>query len=253
MRGVVGGPLAAPPTVSEARSARASAVRRAAPSPQPLRRGRNKAADTERQLLASAEGAFARKGYLRTTVHDIVDGTGLSRAAFYRYFRSTDDVFVRLVDRVVDDLVASSKVHSGATLRARVGDSNRRYLEIFARNRGVLRAMFEASYVNPQIAAIQARMRSAYLMRVRDHLARQQALGHCHPLDPDAAAMSLAMLVSGVATSWVLMGLEPFESPLDLDRLSAQVTDIWCRAVYTDPDRVPPGDTEHASTQEKNR
>ena len=216
---------------------RATAVRRGRADPAAPARTRNSAAQTEQRLLDAAERAFTDRGYLRTTVQDIVEGTGLSRAAFYRYFRSTDDIFVRLVNRVVDGLIVSSRVRSGVTLRDRVRDSNQRYFDIFAQHRGVLRAMFEASHVNPQIAAIQARMRAAYLQRVRDHLQRQVAKGRCLPLDPDATALSLTMMVAGVAQSWILMGLEPFETPLDPVQLTEQVTDIWCRAVYQDADQ----------------
>lgn len=221
---------------------RASAARRGRADPATPARPRNIAAQTEQRLLDAAEHAFCSHGYLRTTVQDIVDRTGLSRAAFYRYFRSTDDIFVRLVTRVVDGLIMSSRMRSGITLRDRVRDSNQRYFDIFAKHRGVLRAMFEASHVNPQIAAIHARMRATYLQRVRDHLRRQQAGGRCLPLDPDTAALSLTMMVAGIAQSWILMGLEPFEKPMDAVQLTEQVTDIWCRAVYKDPDQPQSGE-----------
>lgn len=223
------------------RIARSTAVRRGAAIEPAPRRTRGSAEETEQLLIDAARQAFSEKGYVRTTVQDIIAGTGLSRGAFYRYFRSTDDIFLRMITRVVDELIDSSRVHSGETLRERVHAGNRRYLEIFAKHRGVVRAMFEARYVNPQIEEIIGRMRSAYLRRVRDHLVRQSRLGRCHPLDPDASAMALGMMVEGAAQSWAVTGLEPFETPLELDRLCDQITEIWCRAVYKDPDRRQPG------------
>lgn len=222
------------------RIARSTAVRRGAAVETATRRVRGSAEETEHLLLEAARAAFGEKGYVRTTVQDIIAGTNLSRGAFYRYFRSTDDIFVHLITAVVDELIASSRVHSGETLRERVHAGNRRYLEIFEQHRGVMRAMFEARFVSAQIEEILARMRSAYLRRVRDHLERQQRLGRCHPIDPDAAALSLGMMVEGAAQAWVVAGLEPFERPLDLDRLCEQITEIWCRAVYKDPDRRHP-------------
>lgn len=41
--------------------------------------------------------------------------------------------------------------------------------------------------------------------------------------------------------------MEPFEQPLELHRLCKQVTEIWCRAVYTDPDRPLSLDAEPAN------
>jgi hypothetical protein len=138
---------------------------------------------------------------------------------------------------VVDDIVASSRVRSGNTLRQRVYENNLRYFEIFGANRGLLRAFFEASYVDPEIGRKRAEMRSAYIIRVRDHLERQRQLGRCLPIDPDAAALSLAMMVEGTAQSFAVLKMEPFERPLELKKLCTEVTEIWCRAVYTDPDR----------------
>ena len=207
-----------------------------ASSPPVPRRTRNSAEATERVFLAAARRAFSEKGYSQTTVQDIVTGTGLSRPAFYRYFRSTDDVFMRIVSAVVDEFVLASRVHTGSTLRERVHAGNRRYLEVFTEHRGVLRALAEACYVNPEVAHQRDRIRSAYLRRVRDHLARQQRQGHCRPIDPEAAAVALGLMVEGAAQAWVVAGLQPFEKPLELERLCAQITDIWCRAVYKDPD-----------------
>jgi len=223
------------------RIARSTAVRRGTePGAGPVRRPRGSAEETAQLLLARAEQAFGQKGYIRTTVQDIIDGTGLSRGAFYRYFGSTDEVFVAVVTRVIDELVASSRERTGRTLRERVHDGNLRYMRVFERHRGVMRALFEAAFVSPQIETIRAGMRSAYLRRVRDHLARQVQRGHCHAIDVDAATLSLGMMVEGAAQSWVVLGFEPFEQPLDLERLCTQVTDIWCRSIYRDPDQPLP-------------
>ena len=218
------------------RITRSAAVRRGA-LPGELRRPRNSAETTEQILLDAATRVFADKGYIRATVQDIIETTGLSRGTFYLHFRSTDDIFVRTITKVVDDIVASSRVRSGQTLRERVYDSNLRYFEIFGAKRGLLRAFFEASYVDPEIGRMRAEMRSAYIIRVRDHLERQRQLGRCLPIDPDAAALSLAMMVEGTAQSFAILKMEPFERPLELKKLCTEVTEIWCRAVYTDPDR----------------
>lgn len=195
---------------------------------------------TEQRLEQAAYEVFAAKGYVRATVQDIIARTGCSRGAFYLYFRSIDDVFERLVRRVIDELVAATRERSGRTLRERVDAGNRRYLEMFALHRGVMRALAEAAYVNPRIAQLQSQLRSAYLRRVRDHLARQAAAGHCQTIDADAATLALGMMVEGAAQTWVVTGLEPFEQPLDLARVCRQITDIWCRAIYLDPDAPLP-------------
>lgn len=231
-RGAVARPDAAPLARSTA-SRRGSAPSRSA-------RPRAAAGLTEQRLVQAAYEVFAAKGYVRATVQDIIALAGCSRGAFYLYFRSTDDVFERVVRQVIDELVAATRERSGRTLRERVDAGNRRYLEMFALHRGVMRALAEAAYVNPRIAQLQSQLRSAYLRRVRDHLARHAAAGGCQPIDADAATLALGMMVEGAAQAWVVNGLEPFERALSLDRLCRQITDIWCRAIYLDADAPMP-------------
>jgi AcrR family transcriptional regulator len=218
---------------------RSSASRRGIAKPRTART-RAPAGLTEQRLVQAAYEVFAAKGYVRATVQDIIALAGCSRGAFYLYFRSTDDVFERVVQQVVDELVAATRERAGRTLRERVDAGNRRYLEMFARHRGVMRALAEAAYVNPRIGQLQSRLRSAYLRRVRDHLARHAAAGRCRPIDADAATLALGMMVEGAAQAWVVTGLEPFERALDLERVCRQIGDIWCRAVYIDADAPMP-------------
>lgn len=234
-------PPAMQPPPPAAPVARATAAHRGRPPPSGgAPRKRRNAEATEQLLLDAAQQVFSDKGYIRSTVQDIIANTGLSRGAFYRYFDNTDGIFLALVSRVVDESIRASRDNTGRTLRERVFAGNLRYLQVFAHHRGVMRALFEAAYVNPKIAEVQARMRGAYLRRVRDHLYRQRDLGHCLPIDVDAATLSLGMMVEGAAQAWVVTGLAPFEQPLELQRLCAQVTETWCRAVYRDPDQPLP-------------
>lgn len=45
-----------------------------------------------RQIMDAAITCFAREGFHRTTMQDIVGETGLSAGAIYRYFRSKEDI-----------------------------------------------------------------------------------------------------------------------------------------------------------------
>jgi TetR/AcrR family transcriptional regulator, transcriptional repressor of aconitase len=45
-----------------------------------------------RQIMDAAIACFAREGFHRTTMQDIVTETGLSAGAIYRYFRSKEDI-----------------------------------------------------------------------------------------------------------------------------------------------------------------
>ncbi len=238
--------------------ARSSALRRAQADEAPVRRRRGSAQVTEQALLAAARAVFAERGYLRTTVQDIIAVAGLSRGAFYKHFQNADDAFVRVVTEMVDRLIAASRAQRGDTLRERVQAGNLAYLHVFEAERGLLRALFEATYVNPRIAALHARLRKQSMDGFRRHLERQVARGLCKPIDPAACAYSLAMMIEGTAQAALVTGYQPWDEPLALARLADQLTESWCRIVYADPEtRVgaavrPPaaascGDTPRAS------
>lgn len=59
-----------------------------------------------RQLLDAARTVFARHGYHRTTVSDIVRLAGLSQGTFYLYFPDKKSIFVTLREELFADLRA---------------------------------------------------------------------------------------------------------------------------------------------------
>ncbi|WP_430334607.1 TetR/AcrR family transcriptional regulator [Rhodococcus sp. ACT016] len=76
------------------------------------RRERNKQ-QTRGRLLDAASELFAARGVVGTTVEDIADRAGVSRATFFNYFPSKDELLSALhlrhmdsMARVIDDLLA---------------------------------------------------------------------------------------------------------------------------------------------------
>ncbi|GAA2507757.1 TetR/AcrR family transcriptional regulator [Streptomyces thermolineatus] len=54
-----------------------------------------------RRLLAAATKLFAKHGYDRTSVQDIVDAAGVTKGALYHYFGSKDDLLHEIYGRVL--------------------------------------------------------------------------------------------------------------------------------------------------------
>src|SRR5438093_10607563 len=54
---------------------------------------RRRREETRQRLLEAALGVFARNGYERATVDEIVRAAGFSKGAFYVHFESKDDLF----------------------------------------------------------------------------------------------------------------------------------------------------------------
>jgi AcrR family transcriptional regulator len=102
----------------------ASVVRRAPYADSPFVGERGQRA--RQRIMEAALEAFGERGYQQTGVKRITELSGLSRAAFYQYFSSKEDVFRQLSDHVarqvaaaIDELRPITRDASGhASLRA---------------------------------------------------------------------------------------------------------------------------------------
>ena len=56
------------------------------------------------QVLRHAKRIFARKGYHRTNVADIIARARIARGTFYLYFQNKKDLFEELLEQVVREL-----------------------------------------------------------------------------------------------------------------------------------------------------
>jgi AcrR family transcriptional regulator len=69
----------------------------------PRRRGRGR--DLEAELLRAGREVFARQGYDKVRVEDLLAEACVSRHSFYRFFESKHDVLMRLTEGVTQELI----------------------------------------------------------------------------------------------------------------------------------------------------
>ncbi|MFF2175768.1 TetR family transcriptional regulator [Lysinibacillus sp. NPDC058147] len=53
--------------------------------------------ERERDLIEAAKKVFIEKGYVHTSMQDIMDKAGISRGAFYSYFNNINHVFIEVL------------------------------------------------------------------------------------------------------------------------------------------------------------
>src|SRR6516225_11843506 len=118
----------------EARQARGGARERGRG---PLPRG-----GTRERIQAIALELFAEQGYDKTSLREIAEGLGVTKAALYYHFKSKEDIVASLVEDYfgqIDDLVAWGKtLPRTPESRAQVLD---RYYRIVADGSGVFRML----------------------------------------------------------------------------------------------------------------
>jgi AcrR family transcriptional regulator len=99
------------------------------------------------RLLDAGRTVFARCGYAGATVDDVIEEASTSRATFYRYFRSKEDLFTELsrvcFHEIRDIFGDVSEVGSDGDTAEQLQDLLMRYRDMHARHGGVFRAWWE--------------------------------------------------------------------------------------------------------------
>ena len=72
-------------------------------------------ADAQRQRVLSASAQiFSKRGYRATSMNEIAAAVGLSKPTLYHYFRSKEEILVRLYENVMDHTVSSARAIAAA-------------------------------------------------------------------------------------------------------------------------------------------
>lgn len=100
----------------------------------------------EGQILDAAAKVFARYGFRKTTMGDIVREAGVARATVYKYFGSKDEVFTAALHREFRAIVAAVRkaVEGGGTARERLRAGLLTHMDEIRHRRIVLQVTLEA-------------------------------------------------------------------------------------------------------------
>jgi AcrR family transcriptional regulator len=130
---------------------RATAGLRTAPDPT-VAPGEEQLKSTHERILDVALDLFLEKGYDKTSLREIAEQLGFSKAALYYHFASKDDIFLALHDRLHRLAEGSLSALGAGTLTVEdwvtvldgfidVIPGNRTLLAMFERNRAVFEAL----------------------------------------------------------------------------------------------------------------
>jgi AcrR family transcriptional regulator len=199
-------------------------------------------AATERQIAAATRELLDEgEPFADLSVEQITARAGISRTAFYAYFRDKRELLIRLVGeamepimREADELVGgrpSGPTEIPHTIRAAVA---------FARGSPqVFRAAVEAASYDSVISSFwREQLLERFIDVIAERIRKQREAGVALPIDPRAAAVALVMMV--VETLYHHVSSD--EGLTDEQVLETLVT-ISVRAVY--------GPVDEAATRKK--
>jgi AcrR family transcriptional regulator len=187
-------------------------------------RGRHAGYDEQRELiLARAAALFARGGYPGTSMNQVAEACGLSKATLYHYYRDKYELLVSIAEEhvtrlqgIVDEALAEESTPAGQ-LRVLI----RRLVEEYANAQNEHRVLTE------DVKFLDAADRDRILAKEREMVAAFARVVAALRPDLHDVAMSkpLTMLLFGMV-NWMFTWMKP-QGRLAYEDLAPVVTDLF--------------------------
>jgi AcrR family transcriptional regulator len=195
--------------------------------------------DTKTPRRAAIEAAVLRateellregSSFADLGVEKIATRAGISRTAFYFYFRDKRELLMRVTSGVSDALFdAAERWWTGAgsgedELRVALAS----ILELYDEHAALLSAVVEASTYDADIAAFWRELIGRFVAATRARIEAEQSAGHVDPAVPaEGVAFALCWMTERTAYEHVVQ-----RGGVASETLVASLTAIWVRSVY---------------------
>ncbi len=165
------------------------------------------------------------------TVDEIARRAGLSRSAFYFYFRDKQDLLSGAAEEVVEDLYreADRWWHGEGEAEARVRRALSGVASLYARHGRLLGLAVEVSTYDPEIGAVWRALISRFVDATVEHIRAEQAAGNVGDLDPLATTEPLVWMTERCLWLFLASGERSVEAVVD------QLVPVWMAVIYGMP------------------
>ncbi len=192
--------------------------------------------DLRTRILETGDRIFAEKGYAGATVDDVITGAGTSRATFYRYFKSKEDLFRELSRECfveMRDVVRGfGALGPGPVEPADLERLIAAYLDLHRRRGGVIRAWTERT--GPPGSPARAEAVDTFDALLGEMARALEATGVPSRVDSEVRA---ALLFLAIERSCYYVTNR--HSRLDPDRLPPTIATMLQRAYFGDGGERP--------------
>ena len=132
----------------------------------------------EEQLLTQAKKLFSEKGYHNLTVSEIVESLGIARGTFYLYFRNKDEIYRKVLEKLVEEISSCLKVVPKENPIEQIKENLKAVLELSLRDRELARLIVYHPYrLNPEFDAVLEEFFLRVEFLIRKAIARGKEAG----------------------------------------------------------------------------
>lgn len=161
-------------------------------------------------ILDAAICVFARHGYSKASVSEIIHEANVARGTFYLYFKSKKDIFNALLDRFLMELtrnvakINSSRVSQGGDLATQFRTLATDFVETITRNRQLTQiVLFQAAGLDSSFDSKLALFYDQLTRIIKHNLDAQVAGGLFRPLPTELVARCMIGSVKEIISWWV--------------------------------------------------
>jgi AcrR family transcriptional regulator len=204
---------------------------------QPARRRRRRE-DSEQEILEVAERLLRERPFRELTVDDLMAATTQSRTAFYRHFNGRQDLLIRLLSDLNQELWEVSEgwfQGSGEDPLAEAREALERLASVYQAHGPVLLAMAEAAHHDDEVERVYGALVQGFADGVVARLERDAAAGRASVANPAEVAVALVWMTERqLAVTFGRRDTGPSERAAVVEALYT----IWTRTLYgADPGR----------------
>ncbi len=209
-------------------------------------RRRRQVGDKRETLIEAAHAAFSDRDYQDVTVDDILEKAGVSRATFYGYFSSKEDIFLAVWTASMRDLRRDMHLPGadGPRISPRESDPDRvrrLIVERIAisiaswRQETTLKKAFLAfELLHPDLVKPLWEERTAAIEAAAAWVRRDAESGLLNDINPTLATMAIGLVMEWFGFHLVVMGF-PGMAGLTDHELAEQLATLWLDGVYRSP------------------
>jgi AcrR family transcriptional regulator len=184
-----------------------------------------KRAQVQAAVLAATEALLAEgSSYAELNVERIATAAGISRTAFYFYFRDKRDLLMRLAADVTEQLYAQADIwFSGdGDPEDEIGEALTRIFALYQEHGVLIRAIVEVSTYEEDIATFWRGLLERFVEATRTRIEAEQPSPTAR-----ATAFSLTWMVERTFYQQLVQ-----DAPIADDELIAAIAEIYLRTVY---------------------
>ncbi|MGO8870467.1 MAG: TetR/AcrR family transcriptional regulator [Acidimicrobiales bacterium] len=165
-------------------------------------RARSRRVAAERAILDATEDLCSTRPFLEVTVRDVMAATGLTRTTFYRYFPDLDQVLLRLLAGIAEELrsaaalwLASDDVHG------QLRRSARQMVAVFSEHGPLIRAFADAAGAGKEVHGAWQVVVDGFVGPTVARVEELVATGRAEVAEPEETVRALVLLTERYLTT----------------------------------------------------